>query len=695
MPAGGRRSTPWTRIPPPRRPAAGALRFDFSTSRSGTGKIQADLRLGTWRGFYVASRRAPGQEACGGARPPPRRRCPPRRRRPAAGPGARTCGPAPRPEPDSRPDRAPPPPRAHPTRGGRPGGGRRTAASAPARDGPGGRGAPFRRGHRPGSRAGHRTPLPGNQPAGTQPGGGDRGSPGAVRPAAHHLRPRPRCRHPDGGGRQSLRPRGHRGPRTVSGGAGEGRGRDPLRHRRNQRQPLQPAHVAARRGNGADPRPRGARRSARGGPGVRFGVGGRRRPGAHHPPGRGRSRQHPPPGVRAPRFGHPPRTQTRPRRRALPGGWRPAHHAHLPPHRVPSRRQPPQDAQRARHRRETPSPGRPHQTDRIGKGNRAAGLDPPDGVRRKGGVAGVRPGGPGLVDRTAPAGRGRGATAAPDAEPPRRTGPGHRPHRQRQDHDALLGAPSRRDARSERRDDRGSGRTGLPAAQPGPGQSAHPLLVRGGHSQRAPPGPGHPHGGRDPGCRDCGNGGAGGPHRTPRAIHAPHERRPRCDHPPRRSWRAALPDRLDAGGRRRPAARPHHLPRVQPRDHGLGRGSGDPCSLRDRRPAGPGGRWLCALPRHRIPGAPGRLRDPAHRCPGGRRSPGGLRGGGPRPLRAPPGSPEPPPGGGAASAGRRNQRHRGDSGDGRRPGCRTGRRSARAGHRGPRARSRLRGRAPG
>ncbi len=417
------------------RPVGGASRpnvplcFDFSTLCPETGKNGADLRLETWRGFNIASRRTPRGAGIGAARTPRR------------------------PESDSRPAGPSPAPGPHPRRDGQPRRGARAAAAVATRDGPGGRRPPFGRGPRPGGGAGRGTRLPGDQPPGTQPGGRHRRPPGAVRPPTHHLRPREGRGHPDGGGRQPLRPRGHRGPRTVPGGAGEGRGRDPLRHRRDQRQPLQPADVAARRGNRVDPRPRRARGPTRGGPGVSFGVRSRRRSGAHHPPGGRRSRQHPPPGFRAPRLGHPPRTQARPRRRALPGGRRPADHAQLSPHRVPGRRQPPQDAQRARHRRETPSPGRPHQAHRIGEGDRAAGLDPADRVWRKGGAAGVRSGGPGLVARTAPAGRRRGTAAPPHAEPPGRAAPGHGSHRQRQDHDALLGAPARRDARSERRDD--------------------------------------------------------------------------------------------------------------------------------------------------------------------------------------------------------------------------------------------------
>ncbi len=672
------------------------LRFDFSTFRSETGKKRGELRLEPYGDLQVASRRTPGHQAPdrgpAGAR---RRPGPAKGLRQVAGPGIGATRTPRRPEPDSRPADPAPAPGAHPRRHGQPRRGSRTAASATTRGRPGGRRNPLGRGHRAGRGAGRRTPLSGDQPPGTQPGGGHRRSPGAVRPEAHHLRPRQGPGHPDGGGRQSLRPGGHRGPRTLSGGPGAGRGRDPLRHRGDQRQPLQPADLAARRGDRVDPRPRRARQSARGGPGVRLGVGGGRRPGAHHPPGRGRSRQHPPPGVRAPRLGHSPRAQARSRRRAFSGRRGPADHAQLSPHRLPGRRQPSQDAQRARHRREAPSPGRPHQAHRIRKGDRAAGLDPPDRLRRKGGPAGVRPGGPGLVARTAQAGRRRGTAPPPDAEPPGRAAPGHRSHRQRQDHDALLGAPARRDARSERRDDRGPGGAGLPAAQPGAGESPHPLLVCGRHSQRAPPGSGHPHGGRDPGRRNRGNGGPGRPDRTPRPLDPPHERRPRRRHPARRSRRAALPDRHHAGGRGRPAARPHDLPRLRPRDGRLGPGSGDAVSPRGGRTGGPGGRGLCALPRHRLPGAAGRLRDPAGRFPGVRRDPGWLHRRGSRPLRTPPGRPEPPPGRGAPVAGRRNHRHRGDSGDGRRPGPGTLRGSARtAGYPPPGAR-RLRSRAPG
>ena len=402
MPAGGRRSDAERPSGYRRRVP---LRFDFSTSRPETGKTRGELRLEPYGGFQVASRRTPGHRASsGGPRSARRRPRPSRRRRQVPGPGIGPPRTPRRPEPDSRPADPPPAPGAHPRRDGQPRRGSRAAASAATRGRAGGRGNPLGRGHRAGSRAGRRTPFSGDQPPGTQPGGRHRRSPGAVRPPAHHLRPRQGCAHPDGGGREPLRPRGHRGPRTVSGGPGTGRGRDPFGHRGDQRQPLQPADLAAGCGNRVDPRPRRARRSARGGPGVRFGVGGRRRSGAHHPPGRSRSRQHPPSGVRAPRLGHPPRTQARPRPRAFSGGRRAADHAQLSPHRVPGRGQPSQDAQRARHRRKAPSPGRPHQAHRIGEGDRVAGLDPPDRLRRKGGATGVRPGGPGLVARTTPAG---------------------------------------------------------------------------------------------------------------------------------------------------------------------------------------------------------------------------------------------------------------------------------------------------
>ena len=75
---------------------------------------------------------------------------------------------------------------------------------------------------------------------------------------------------------------------------------------------------------------------------------------------------------------------------------------------------------------------------------------------------------------------------------------GHRPDRQRQDHDALLGPEAALQARGEHRHDRGPDRDGARGLQPGGGASRDRRDVRERAAHRAAAGSRHHHGRRDP-----------------------------------------------------------------------------------------------------------------------------------------------------------------------------------------------------
>ena len=101
----------------------------------------------------------------------------------------------------------------------------------------------------------------------------------------------------------------------------------------------------------------------------------------------------------------------------------------------------------------------------------------------------------------------------------------HRPHRKRQDHDALLGSFRAQQDKREHLHGRGPGRVQPHGHQPGPDARGHRPQLRGGAPEFSPPGPGHHHGRRDQGLRDGRDSRQGGAHRPPCALDAPHQRR--------------------------------------------------------------------------------------------------------------------------------------------------------------------------
>ena len=95
-----------------------------------------------------------------------------------------------------------------------------------------------------------------------------------------------------------------------------------------------------------------------------------------------------------------------------------------------------------------------------------------------------------------------------------------------------------------------------------------------------PTGPGHHHGGGDPGFGNGGDRHPGRPDRASASEHPPYERRRRGDHPLHRHGNRTFPRLLGAAGLFRPASGPDHLPLLQGTLHGL------------RRPPWPPGGWI-------------------------------------------------------------------------------------------------------
>ncbi len=94
---------------------------------------------------------------------------------------------------------------------------------------------------------------------------------------------------------------------------------------------------------------------------------------------------------------------------------------------------------------------------------------------------------------------------------------------------SALSAPERGGLEHQHR--RGPRRVQLLRDQPGPDARGHRPQLRRRPPQLPAAGPGHHHGGRDPGLRDRRDRGQGRPHRPPGALHPPHQRRPRHHHP--------------------------------------------------------------------------------------------------------------------------------------------------------------------
>ncbi len=145
--------------------------------------------------------------------------------------------------------------------------------------------------------------------------------------------------------------------------------------------------------------------------------------------------------------------------------------------------------------------------------------------------------------------------------------PGHRPDRQRQDHDPLRGARSAQHAGAEDPHRRGSGRVPDPRRQPDPDQAQHRPDLRERPALDTAPGPGRDHDRRDARHRDGAHRRAGRADRAQGAVDAAHQRRAEQRDPPARHARGGLPADLDA--RRHPraaagAATLHALPPAVP-----------------------------------------------------------------------------------------------------------------------------------
>ncbi len=147
--------------------------------------------------------------------------------------------------------------------------------------------------------------------------------------------------------------------------------------------------------------------------------------------------------------------------------------------------------------------------------------------------------------------------------PPQRHHPGHRPHRQRQDHHALLQPALALLARGQHHHGRGPDRDGHGGVQPDRRPAGHRRRLRLDPAQHPAPGPGHHHDRRDPRPRDRRECRPGRPDRPPGALHPAHQRFRLGHRPPDRPGGAALPDLGHGARHHRPAAGAQDLPALQ------------------------------------------------------------------------------------------------------------------------------------
>ena len=105
-------------------------------------------------------------------------------------------------------------------------------------------------------------------------------------------------------------------------------------------------------------------------------------------------------------------------------------------------------------------------------------------------------------------------------------GPGHRAHRQRQDHHAVRRAGGAEHARGEDHHGRGPGRVPPAGLEPGAGQRQDRAHVRARAALVPAPGPGRDPGRRDARQRNRRDRPARRAHRPPGALHAAHQRAP-------------------------------------------------------------------------------------------------------------------------------------------------------------------------
>ena len=187
------------------------------------------------------------------------------------------------------------------------------------------------------------------------------------------------------------------------------------------------------------------------------------------------------------------------------------------------------------------------------RGGRPPRLDPAGLARREGRHPHPEPAGHRAQPGRARAAQGR---AGGDPEPPLGEGghpPRHRPHRLRQDDDALLRDPADPERGRQHRHGRGPGR--VPAGRehrPGAGAREGRAHLRLGAALDPAAGPGRGAHRRDPRPGDGADRAPGVAHRPPRALHAPHQRRARTRS--RGSWtwawsRTRSPPRCAASSR--------------------------------------------------------------------------------------------------------------------------------------------------
>ena len=376
--------------------------------------------------------------------------------------------------------------------------------------------------------------------------------------------------------------------------------------------------VAAARGDQRGSRRQGDRRRGRGGgerrggePAADHSAGGHDAGRRRHQPGERRARR----ADRGRRGGPLPH-----RRRAAPGHEDPAQRR-APPHL------PHQDHVRARHRRPAAAAGRA----RAGVGERRGGgparLDPARLARREGRHPYPEPARHRAEPRRPGHARGRAARGDAPVELQGRDSARHRADRLRQDDHAVLRHSVDSERGRQHRDGRGPGR--IPAGRehrPGPGaRQGRPHLRLGAAvdpatgSRRGP-------GGRDPRPGNRADRAPGIPHRSPGALHPPHQRRAQRGHPTGGHGDGGLQDRVGTARRGGPTAHAAGVSRV-PR-------GGDRAAAAGARPVHPGGNdavqggGLPAVRPNRLPrpvqcrrGVDDELRDRAAYRPGRHRRP--------------------------------------------------------------------------
>ena len=433
---------------------------------------------------------------------------------------------------------------------------------------PGGRGHQPRADHQPRLGGGRRHPLR------LRDGGRRRDAPRAAA-GGRHLAPLPAPhRRPAGAGhrrhglaghgrsRQQLRDQGRGAGRPAprragdrgAGGPAEGLlpllGRGPVRTAADRRRHRRgPDRRAQRRCRASDRRRPGGARGAAG------------QPAAHRRPAPARLR-------------HPHRARARPSARALSRARPAARGRRAPGPPVGRGDLAHQDPGQARHRRAPPAAGRARPADAARPPHRSARRHGTLGARREPGHP--HPG-PERSGRRLPRSRPRprpGAQAAACSGGTPRHDPGHRPDRQRQDHDALRRLAPPQQGQRQADQHRGPDRVPDRRHHPDPGQARDRARLRARPALGRPPRSGRDHGRRDARPRDRRHRGPRCADRPPAPDHAPHQQCRRCHRPTARHGCGALPSGLGAARHPGPAAGRHPVPGLQDapaRQRGRGR----------------------------------------------------------------------------------------------------------------------------